>query len=155
MNRSSPLDREFPKRRATSTLLNGKCSLISWNIVWNQIQPQHVQRRIWGGGLSSPDPSTVLKPYKNANNALFQCLQIILAKPVPKLSYFAIKFSKVVSFWGLRPKTPGLPAAEGFASRPPLLPAAVGSAPDTLSAKRMKDTVHNIYHNYSLLHLII
>jgi len=48
------------------------------------------------------------------------------------MSYFALKSSKVVSFWGLRHQTPGPLAPGGFASRPPLPPAAGGSALDLL-----------------------
>jgi len=51
----------------------------------------------------------------------FQCLQIIWAKYVPKMSYFALKSSKIVSFWALRPQIPGPPAARGVVPDPLLL----------------------------------
>jgi len=46
----------------------------------------------------------------------------------PKISYFELKSSKVVSFWGLLPHASGLRRLEGFALRFPLPPVAGGSA---------------------------
>jgi len=67
-------------------------------------------------GLGGTDP--LFKLAKTQNNTLFQCLQIIGAKYVPKMSYFALKSSKVVRFWGLRLQTLGSPAAGSLAPDP-------------------------------------
>jgi len=59
-------------------------------------------------GSRGPDPLRKLAEQAVVRKVRFCCKATI--KYVPKMSYFALKSSKIVSFCGLRPQSAGLPA---------------------------------------------